>query len=40
MDLMAAHLRAGTALPPNQLVRLRPRRSAEGKVLPPVPKTR
>jgi hypothetical protein len=37
-ELMAAHLRAGTALPPSQVVRLRPRRSTEREVLSPVPK--
>lgn len=30
MDLMAAHLRTGTPLPPSQVLRSRPRRSANG----------
>ena len=31
MDLMAAYLRTGTPLPPSQVLRSRPRRSADGK---------
>jgi hydroxybutyrate-dimer hydrolase len=34
MDLMAAHLRSGSDLPPSQVVRSRPRGIADGKIAP------